>query len=125
MPFMLSVVNMPYTMSFVNVHFMPIVIMLNVIMLIVVAPFVQVDIITFIPKTQKMAKLRTKTIKSSNRSCLVIRGQSYKTFYGLRVRPGANPRVKGAPLWGRLLANIRLGRKGLSGTNALANYENS
>jgi hypothetical protein len=48
----------------------------------------------------------------------------------LRVRPGAYSRgehIKGSSLKGRLLAlptNIRLGWKGLPGTNTLAYYEN-
>ncbi len=56
----------------------------------------------------------------------------YKTFYGgnLRIFLISQTRVKhllGAPLQGRPLAlptNIRLGWKGLPGTNTLAHYKN-
>jgi hypothetical protein len=57
--------------------------------------------------------------------------QCYKTFYCRKLRP--EPTIykmdlSGAPLKARLLAsltNIRLGWKGLLGTNALAYYEKS
>ncbi len=95
----------------------------------------------------KIHKLWTKKFNNIGPS-----GLCYKTFYGckftnfhnmlvfvpgkpssivhcLRARPGAYPRVehlKGASI-GQVLAlptNIRLGYKGLPGTNTLAYYEN-
>ncbi len=54
--------------------------------------------------------------------CLSLASLSRTTFQCLWVRPGASPRVE--HLAPALPANIRLGWKGLPGTNTLAFYEN-